>query len=163
MGAMDNFLDKAKAKAKEWDIEGKAEKVASEVGKAATEAKEKAAVYADENRDKVSGALDKAGAKIDERTEGKYADRIAKAKKQVSKGVDKLAEQRPAGTPGAAGMPGAADPGVPASPSAPAPTTAQADEPAGAWRPTEDWSPNEPWSPDSGPQDAPRRDPQAPA
>lgn len=90
-----SFKDKAKVKAEEWDIEGKAEKLASELGRAAHEAKVKAAQLADENRDKVAGVLDKAGAKIDERTEGKYSDKIAKAKEQVNKGVSKLAEQRP--------------------------------------------------------------------
>jgi hypothetical protein len=97
MSFMDNLSRKVKAKAEEWDVQGKAEKVAAEVDKVAHEVKDKAATYADENRDKVASGLDKAGAKLDERTEGKYADKIVKAKAQVAKGVDKLAEQRPGG------------------------------------------------------------------
>jgi uncharacterized protein YjbJ (UPF0337 family) len=58
----------------------------------AGQAKEKAGDLAVDNRARVEGALDKAGAKIDEKTEGKYADKIAKAKSQVTKGVDKIAE-----------------------------------------------------------------------
>ncbi len=176
---MDGFMDRAKAKAKEWDLGGKAEKVAAEVGKAAGEAKDKAAVYADENRDKVSGMLDKAGATIDERTEGKYSDRIAKAKDQVSKGVGKLADQRPDGSAAAgagagqgAGTPQDAPfPADPAAPAAGSPTTATptADTPtttphadeaaekarenaADAWSPKESWTPDDqPWSPDTTP------------
>ena len=71
------FMDKLKSKAEEFDLQGKADRLA------------------DENRDKVERVLDKAGAAIDERTEGKYAIKVARAKQQVSKGVDKLAEQRP--------------------------------------------------------------------
>lgn len=178
---MDGFMDRAKAKAKEWDLGGKAEKVAAEVGKAAGEAKDKAAVYADENRDKVSGMLDKAGATIDERTEGKYSDRIAKAKDQVSKGVGKLADQRPDGSAAAGAGAGAGQgagtpqdapfPADPAAPAAGSPTTATptadtptttphadeaaekaAEKAADAWSPKESWTPDDqPWSPDTTP------------
>ena len=100
MGFMDDVSRTVKAKAEEWDVQGKAEKLAAEVDKLAQEAKDKAATYADENRHKVAGGLDKAGAKIDERTKGQYSDKIVKAKEQVAKGVDKLAEQRPGGAHG---------------------------------------------------------------
>jgi len=89
------FMDKLKRKAEELDLQGKAGQLADGATKAAQRAKEKAGALADENRDKVGNVLDKAGVAIDERTEGKYADKVAKAKQQVSKGVDKLAEQRP--------------------------------------------------------------------
>ncbi len=107
MGFLDDVSRKVKAKAEEWDVQGKAEKLAAEVDKVAHEAKDKAAAYADENRDKVSGALDKAGATIDERTKGQYSDKIVKAKEQVEKGVGKLAEQRPGGPQGPSATPGA--------------------------------------------------------
>jgi ElaB/YqjD/DUF883 family membrane-anchored ribosome-binding protein len=97
MSFFDDVTRKVKQKAVEWDVQGKAEKLAAEVDKVAHEAKDKAAEYADENRGKIREGLDKAGAKIDERTDGKYADRVAKAKETVSGGVDKLAEQRPGG------------------------------------------------------------------
>ena len=60
----------------------------------AGQAKEKAGDLAVRTASR-SRVVDKA-AKIDEKTEGKYADKIAKAKEQVTKGVDKVAE----GTPG---------------------------------------------------------------
>ena len=97
MSFFDDVSRKVKQKAEEWDVQGKAEKLAAEVDKVAHEAKDKAAELADDNRGKIRENLDKAGAKIDERTEGKYADKVAKAKETVAGGVDKLAEQRPGG------------------------------------------------------------------
>ena len=112
MSFFDDVTRKVKQKAEEWDVQGKAEKFAAEVDKVAHEAKDKAAELADENRGRIRENLDKAGAKIDERTEGKYADKVAKAKDTVVGGVDKLAEQRPGGpTP-----PGATAPGTPNTP-----------------------------------------------
>jgi len=89
------FMDKLKSKAEQLDLQGKADRLADAATKAAQQAREKAGELADENRDKVESVLDKAGAAIDERTEGKYATKVARAKQQVSKGVDKLAQQRP--------------------------------------------------------------------
>jgi len=97
MSFLDDVTRKVKQKAAEWDVQGKAEKIAEGVEHAAKEAKDKAAEYADENRGRIREGLDKAGAKFDETTEGKYADKTAKAKDKVSEGVDKLAEQRPGG------------------------------------------------------------------
>ena len=90
-----SFLDKMKQKADEMGLTEKAE-----------QAREKAASLAAENREKIDGVVDKAGAAIDQRTEGKYTDKIAKAKEQIGKGVDKVAEGDTA--PGAAGTTGAA-------------------------------------------------------
>ena len=112
MGFFDDVSRRVKHKAVEWDVQGKAEKVAAELDKVAHDAKDKAAELADDNRGKIRENLDKAGAKIDERTEGKYADKVAKAKDTVAGGVDKLAEQRPGGpTPPGATPPGATPPG----------------------------------------------------
>jgi len=88
------FMNKLKSKAEELDLQGKADQLADAATKAAQRATEKAGQLADENRDKIESVLDKAGAAIDERTDGKYAAKVAGAKQQVSKGVDKLAEQR---------------------------------------------------------------------
>lgn len=77
------FADKLKAKAVDLGLADKA-----------AQAKEKAAVLADKNRDKIAGAVDKAGSTVNAKTGGKHADKIAKAKGAALKGVDKLAEQR---------------------------------------------------------------------
>jgi ElaB/YqjD/DUF883 family membrane-anchored ribosome-binding protein len=163
MGFIDDVSRKVKAKAEEWDVQGKAEKLAAEVDKVAHEAKDKAAAYADENRDKVSGALDKAGATIDQRTKGQYSDKIVKAKQQVEKGVDKLAEQRPGGPHG----PGAApDPGV-AGAAAGSAWAGATDSPTAAGHPQDSVGPApyapEPYRPDPIDPPAPIDEPPAPA
>lgn len=67
------------------------------VGDAAQQAKEKAGQLAHDNKDKFAGMLGKLGSKIDEKTQGKYHDKIGKAQDAALKGADKLAEQRPGG------------------------------------------------------------------
>lgn len=100
MSFFDEVSRKVKQKADEWDVQGKTEKVAAELEKVAHEAKDKAAEYADENRGRFREGLDKVGAKIDERTDGKYHDKVAKATQKLDEGVAKLAEQRPGGSAG---------------------------------------------------------------
>lgn len=90
-----SFLDKLKKKAEELDLKTKADQLAEQAKEAAHQAKEKAGELAHENRDKVGDLVDKAGAVIDDKTGGKYTDKITKAKEQVAKGVDKVAEGRP--------------------------------------------------------------------
>ncbi len=105
-----SFLDKLKHKADEMGLKEKADHLAEEAKKMAEQAKEKAGDLAAENKEKVESVLDKASAKIDEKTEGKYSDKIAKAKEQVSRGVDKIAEggsQHGSTTTGEAGATGA--------------------------------------------------------
>lgn len=92
-----SFLDKIRQKAEELDLETKAKDFADAAAKAAQQAREKAGEIAHDQRERVEEVLEKAGQAIDERTEGKYHDKVAKAKESVVKGVDKLAEQRPTG------------------------------------------------------------------
>lgn len=119
------FMDKVKQKAEQYDLQGKAEQFADAVEKTSKDAAQKAGELAHENRDKVTSGLDKVGEKIDKQTDGKYHDKVAKAKGSVTKGVDKLAEQRAKGaTPGAPGTPDAAET-PPATPAATPPVTPQ--------------------------------------
>lgn len=50
--------------------------------------------YAAEHRDDIDRWLDKAGATVDDKTDGKYADRVASVKEQVRRGVATLSERR---------------------------------------------------------------------
>lgn len=92
------IFDKLAEKADELELQRKAEEFVDAATKAAHAAVEKVGAYTHENREKVEGLLDKAAAKVDESTDGKYADKVAKARTQASKGVAKLAEQRPTTT-----------------------------------------------------------------
>lgn len=83
-----SFADKLKAKASQLNLDTKAQ-----------QAKEKAAVLAENNRDKIAGAVGKAGQTIDAKTGGKHSDKIRKAQDAALKGVDKVAQQGSAPSP----------------------------------------------------------------
>ncbi|GAB3873814.1 antitoxin [Terrabacter terrigena] len=107
-----SFLDKMKKKAEELDLETKARHLQEQAAAAARQAREKAGDFAAENREKIDGYVETAAAKIDEKTEGKYADKVAKVKEQVGHGVDKVAEGHTSGpttATGAAAAAGATD------------------------------------------------------
>ena len=73
------FTDKLRAKAAELGLDQKAQL-----------AKEKAAAAADGNREKIAEAVQKAGATVNDKTGGKYADKVAKAQDAAMTGVDKV-------------------------------------------------------------------------
>lgn len=81
------LLQKAQRLSEQYDLPGKAQKYG-------TQALEKVADYTTENRTKVQETLAKAAATVDQRTGGKYTDKLDKAQAAAGKGLDKLAEQR---------------------------------------------------------------------
>lgn len=126
-----SFMDKLKKKAEELDLETKARHLQEAATDAAKHAREKAGDFAAENREKIDGYVETASAKIDEKTEGKYADKVAKVREQVDRGVDKVAEGHTSGpttATGAAAAAGATDvtggAPFPVDPDAPAPVSA---------------------------------------
>jgi hypothetical protein len=52
--------------------------------------KKKATKVVDDNSDKIHSGIDKAGDFVDQKTKGKYSDKITKAKGAAEKGLDKL-------------------------------------------------------------------------
>jgi hypothetical protein len=93
-----SFGEQLKQKADEVHLQEKAKDFGDAVVQMAKAAVSAAAGYAQENRDKVDGALDKASLKIDEKTGGKHADTVTKVRASVDKGIDKLVEQHHATT-----------------------------------------------------------------
>lgn len=85
------FADRMAAKAEELQLQQKASDFADAVGKFAQSAFEQAKTYTAEHRDSVEGFLDKAAAKVDEQTDGKYSDKVAKARGAASEGLSKFA------------------------------------------------------------------------
>lgn len=69
--------------------------IASQTEKAFKTAVEKVGTFANDKRSDIDGLLDKAEGAFNERTEGKYADKVTKVKGTVKTGVDKLADKRP--------------------------------------------------------------------
>ena len=93
--------------AKDLGLPPKTEQYIRSADQAVTEAVHKAATYADSNRETIAGYVDKAGAFVDERTSGKYHDKVTKAKAAASAGVAKFAEKGSQYADGAAKAPGA--------------------------------------------------------
>jgi hypothetical protein len=90
-----SFLDKMKKKAEELELDKKAKDLQAAATTAAKQARVKAGDFTTENRGKIDGYVEKAATTIDTKTDGKYADKVAKAKQHVGKGVDKVAEGSP--------------------------------------------------------------------
>ncbi len=114
-------LHDLEAKVRELEIDAKLEKFADKADHYLREAAVKAGDYAHDHRDSVEGTLDRAGAKVDEKTDGKYHRTFAKLKTGVLVGVDWVAEQResPATPDWAAGTRWGSEPGAGAAPPAP--------------------------------------------
>ena len=89
------------AKAKEMELDKKLTTFADQADHYLRVAATKAGDYAAENRERVESGLDKAGAKVDEKTDGKYHSYVGKVRAGVLTGVDWVAEQRAADPTGA--------------------------------------------------------------
>ncbi|HET6968793.1 MAG TPA: antitoxin [Ornithinibacter sp.] len=105
------------AKAKEMELDKKLTTFADQADHYLRVAATRAGEYAAENRERVESTLDKAGAKVDEKTDGKYHRTVDKLKTGVLTGVDWVVEQRETG---------AADPTRPDDPTGPTDATAAA-------------------------------------
>ena len=88
------------AKAKEMELDKRLTTFADQADQFLRVAATRAGDYAAENRERVEATLDKAGAKVDEKTEGKYTAYVGKVRAGVLTGVDWVAEQRETGTTG---------------------------------------------------------------
>jgi hypothetical protein len=102
-----SFKDNMKKKSEGIDLEAMARQVQEAAAKAAKQAREKAGDFTTQNRERIDGYVEQATSMFDEKTHAKYADTVAKLKRQLHKGVDKIAEGSAAG---------AAAPSPPASP-----------------------------------------------
>src|SRR6476469_6028006 len=128
-----SFMDELKKKAEELDLETKDKQLQDAATQAAKQAREKAGDYTAQNREKIDGYVETATTKIDEKTEGKYADKVAKVRHHVDRGVDKVAEGHTSGpttATGAAAAAGATDvtggEPYPVDPAAPVPGSGSA-------------------------------------
>jgi len=88
-----NINEQLKAKIDEIDFDTKIAQVTEAAHKAFDQIREQAASLLSENRGKVVEIIDKATAAFDEKTEGKYHDKVAKAKASFASGLDKLSQR----------------------------------------------------------------------
>lgn len=125
-----SFAENIKARIKDADVEKQLVELVDDGERIAKEAITRAGNVAHDRRGEVEGWLGKATGAVNEKTEGKYADKVTKVRDTLLEGLDKLAQRRtPDSTPesgppqalpdGGAGKP--ADGGVdPAAPDTPA-------------------------------------------
>ena len=100
------------------------------------DAKKKLTETVNEHGDKIKDGLDKAGRTIDDKTGGKYSEKIQRGTQAANKAMDDFSDkQRATATPAPAPAP--ADPSPTPDPNAPAPEpgTAPGAEPGGADEP----------------------------
>ena len=96
MTANTTIAEKLVAKAKELGLPPQSETFIRQADTAVTDAVRKTAAYTEQNREKISSALDKAERAVDEKTQGKYTDKLAKARGAAEKGL-RAQLQRPPG------------------------------------------------------------------
>ena len=94
-----SFGEQLKHKADEVHFQEKAKDFGDAVVEMAKAVMSAAAGYAQQNRGKVDATLDKAEAKIGEKTGAKHADTVTKVRASVDKGIDKLVEQHDKAAP----------------------------------------------------------------
>lgn len=93
---MSRINETLKQKIDELDLDRRLNDLTISAEQAVNRALDGAADYAQEHRDDLDRLLNRVSSTIDERTQGKYADRVDRVREQVEKGVSRLAERRPA-------------------------------------------------------------------
>lgn len=87
-----NINEQIKAKIDELDLDTKVAQVREGASKAFEQIKGQAGTLLQGNRAKVDEVIEKATTVLDEKTEGKYHDKLAKAKVSFASGLDKIQE-----------------------------------------------------------------------
>jgi hypothetical protein len=94
---MSAINESLKQKIDELDLDRRLNEASVQAEQALRRALDTAAEYAREHRDDVDRLLTRVSTTIDERTDGKYADKVTKVREQLDRGVERLAERRPSG------------------------------------------------------------------
>jgi ElaB/YqjD/DUF883 family membrane-anchored ribosome-binding protein len=92
---MSRINETLKQKIDELDLDRRLNDLVVQAEQTLHRAVETAGDYAHEHREDVDRVLTRMSERIDQRTEGKYADQVSKVRQQVVLGVEKLAEKRP--------------------------------------------------------------------
>ncbi len=92
---MSRINETLKQKIDELDLDRRLNDFTEHAEQTARRTLDTAAEYAHEHQDDVDRLLTRMSASIDERTDGKYADKVTKVREQLERGVSKLAERRP--------------------------------------------------------------------
>jgi Cft2 family RNA processing exonuclease len=82
-----------KQKIDELDLDRRVNDVVEQVERTVTTVLDKAGDYAHAHRDDLESWIEKAGSRIDERTDGKFAEPVAKVQGRAAQTVAKLAQR----------------------------------------------------------------------
>lgn len=88
-----NVNDTIKAKADQYDVQGKAKTAAVKAQEIIKQAVTKLGDATHKNRAKLGGMADKGAEWVDKKSNGKYSKQVTKARGLVDKGLDKVAQQ----------------------------------------------------------------------
>ena len=91
---MSRINETLKQRIDELDLDSRLNEFSERAEQAVKRALDTAAEYAHDHRDEVDRLLTRVSTTIDERTEGKYADKVTKVREQLDRGVERLAERR---------------------------------------------------------------------
>ena len=92
---MSRINETLKQKVDDLDLDRRLNEASVQAEQALKRALDAAAEYAHEHRDDFDRLLTRVSTSIDERTEGKYADKVTRVREQLDRGVERLAERRP--------------------------------------------------------------------
>lgn len=92
---MSRINETLKQKIDELDLDRRLNQAVDQAEHVVTRAVETAGGYAHEHRDDLDRLLTRFSTSIDQRTEGRYADKVTRVRQQLDRGVEKLAERRP--------------------------------------------------------------------
>jgi hypothetical protein len=95
-----NVNEQLKAKIDEIDLDAKLTQLTETAAVFLATAKEHGGSLVHDNRAKIDELIEKATAAIDEKTEGKYHDKVEKARASFANGLDLLEDTRGEDTPG---------------------------------------------------------------
>jgi hypothetical protein len=91
---MSDINETLKKKIDELDLDRRFNALAEQAEQVLVGALDTAADYARDHRDDVERLLTRVSTAIDERTDGKYADKVTLVRAQLDRGVEKLTERR---------------------------------------------------------------------
>ena len=91
---MSRINETLKQKIDELDLDRRLNDVVDSAEHVLGKVVETAGGYAHDHRDDIERTLDKVTGTIEDRTEGKYSDRVDQLRRQLGTGLDRLAERR---------------------------------------------------------------------
>lgn len=93
------LTDRIKARLEELDVEGHLGELVGQTGEAVSRGVARAGELAHQHREQIDGLLDRASGRLDLRTDGRFADRISRARTSLDRGVDRIEQRRPEPAP----------------------------------------------------------------